>query len=137
MAKIEGGCLCGAVRYKADVEPIAIINCYCDACKKNSGSTHSWNLMIAKGSVPFTGDALQVFEDRSGASGQVFERHFCGVCGSHVVSGGPAYGDVEFIKAGTLDDGEWAEPVLHIWMDEKLGWVHVPEGAQTAPKNPG
>lgn len=137
MSKIDGGCLCGAVRYSSDVEPVAVVNCYCDTCKKNSGSTHSWNLMVPKGSVSFSGEPLKVFEDKSGASGETFERRFCGTCGSHVISGGEAYGDVEFIKAGTLDEGEWAEPALHIWMDEKIGWVYVPDDAQKAAKNPG
>ena len=41
MPKIEGGCLCGSVRYTSDAEPAAMINCYCEACRKNSGSTNS------------------------------------------------------------------------------------------------
>jgi hypothetical protein len=32
--KIEGGCLCGKVRYSADVEPTFVGVCHCKNCQK-------------------------------------------------------------------------------------------------------
>ena len=77
MPRIEGGCLCGSVRYTHDAEPAAVINCYCAACRKNSGSTNSFNLAMPAGSVKVTGDTVATYIDHSGASGKPFNRQFC------------------------------------------------------------
>jgi hypothetical protein len=36
--KIEGGCLCGKVRYSADTEPAFVGICHCKNCQKSSGT---------------------------------------------------------------------------------------------------
>jgi hypothetical protein len=136
MAKIEGGCLCGKVRYTSDAEPVMVANCYCETCRKNSGSTNSYNYGMPAGSVQVTGDTVKVYEDHSGASGKAFHRKFCSNCGSHFLSAGPAYDGLEFIKAGTLDSGHLA-PAAHIWTEEKLGWQQIPEDGQQFARNPG
>lgn len=137
MPRIEGGCLCGSVRYTSDAEPALIVNCYCRTCRKNSGSTHSYNVGLPAGSVTVTGDTATHYEDHSGASGQPFLRHFCSRCGSHFMSEGPAYDGVVFIKAGTLDDPSGAVPHTHIWVEEKLDWVALPGSDAQFPQNPG
>jgi hypothetical protein len=38
MAHIEGGCLCGRVRYSAEAEPTFAGVCHCTDCQKFSGS---------------------------------------------------------------------------------------------------
>lgn len=135
MAKIEGGCLCGKVRYESDAEPLMLVNCYCKACQKNSGSTNSYNYAMPAGSVTIAGDTVKTYEDHSGASGEPFYRKFCSNCGSHFISAGPAYEGVEFVKAGTIDAGH-LEPTTHIWVEEKLDWPALPEEATTFPRNP-
>ena len=137
MAKIEGGCLCGQVRYKSDAEPVMQVVCHCETCHKNSGSGFSLNVAVPEDSLEASGDSLKTYEDHSGASGQGFFRKFCGNCGSHVFAHGPAYGPLIFIKAGTLDDPSWVAPKLHIWCEEKMPWVDIPADAEQAPGNPG
>lgn len=101
---LEGGCLCGAVRYRTEAEPAMQVICHCKTCQKNSGSAYSLNVAVPLDSLEVSGDTPKTYEDRSGASGKAFNRHFCGACGSHVYSDGEAYGALAFIKAGTLDD---------------------------------
>ena len=137
MAKIEGGCLCGAVRYQANAEPVMQVVCHCETCQKNTGSAFSFNLAVPKESLEVTTDALKIYVDHSGASGQPFDRAFCSNCGSPIYGSGPAYGALAFIKAGTLDDPSWVDPKVHIWCSEKLGWTEIPDGATQAEKNPG
>jgi hypothetical protein len=135
MSRIEGGCLCGAVRYRSQSEPLMQVVCHCKTCQKNSGSAFSLNVAVPQDSLAVEGDALRTYNDHSGSSGQPFQRHYCGECGSHVYSNGPAYGAAAFIKAGTLDDAAWLAPSVHIWCAEKLPWVAIPENATQFPGN--
>jgi hypothetical protein len=137
MPRIEGGCLCGAVRYESTAEPLMQVICHCKTCQKNSGAAFSMNVAVPQDSLKVEGEPLRRYEDHSGASGKAFYRFYCGSCGSHVYSHGPAYGPTAFIKAGTLDDATWLAPSVHIWVAEKLPWVTIPEGATQVPGNPG
>ena len=137
MSKIEGGCLCGQVRYKSDADPAMQVICHCKTCQKNSGGPYSMNVAIPQESLKVTGDSLKIYVDRSGASGEPFERRFCSICGSQVFAGGPAYGPLFFIKAGTLDDPSWLEPNTHIWTAEKMPCAEIPAGATQFQANPG
>jgi len=136
MARIEGGCLCGAGRYRTDAEPLNQVICHCKTCQNNTGSAFSMNVAVPEDSLRVEGDARRRYEDRSGSSGQPFYRYYCGACGSHLYSHGPAYGPVAFIKSGTLDDATWLAPSVHIWCAEKLPWVEIPAGATQFPGNP-
>ena len=51
MAKIEGGCLCGNVRYTSEAEPLATVLCHCINCQKQSGGAYSLNIVLPKGSL--------------------------------------------------------------------------------------
>ena len=52
MPTIEGGCLCGAVRYRSDAEPLMQVVCHCETCRKNSGSAFSMNVAVPQDSAP-------------------------------------------------------------------------------------
>lgn len=135
MRKIEGGCLCGAVRYHSDAEPMMQAVCHCKTCQKISGSTYSFNVAVPEESLVVDGE-VATYEDPSGSSGKLMLRRFCPKCGSSLYGGGEAYGPLLFIKAGTLDDASWVAPDLHIWAVEKLPWTPVPEGATVVDRNP-
>jgi hypothetical protein len=137
MARISGGCLCGAVHYSSDAEPMMQFICHCKTCQKNSGSAFSMNIAVPEDSLTVEGSNLRCYEDHSGSSGLPFYRHFCGECGSHIYSHGPAYGPLAFIKAGTLDEAAWLSPTVHAWGSEKLPWVPIADDATVAPGNLG
>src|SRR4028118_1736743 len=102
MARIEGGCLCGAVRYRSEAEPAMQVVCHCKTCQKNSGSAFSTNVAVPQDSLTVEGGALRSYIAHSGASGQPFYRHYCGSCGSPVYSHGAAHRAGSVFKAGTL-----------------------------------
>jgi len=137
MSKIKGGCLCGAVRYEADAEPLMVAVCHCASCQKNTGSAFSMNLGVPEDSVTFTGDSLATYADRAGASGKPFYRRFCSRCGSPISGHGEAYAGIVFLKGGTLDDPSWLTPDAHIWCAEKQPWVTLGEEVAQMPGNPG
>lgn len=134
MASDEGGCLCGAIRYRIDGAPAASIVCHCTHCQKQSGSAFSTILGVSEGQLAIAGEPVG-YADR-GESGKAVERQFCGTCGSPLFSRVEASPGMVWIKAGTLDEARGFTPAAHIWTRSKQGWVDT--GAVPAfDTNPG
>jgi hypothetical protein len=136
MSKIEGGCHCGNIRYTSEADPLMVVNCYCEDCRKSSGGAHSYNLVMPAGSVTVTGDTAATFVDRNGSSGQPLNRHFSANCGTHFRSECAGHQGIEMIKGGTLDNPGNFPPVAHIWCEQKPSWLQIPADALRFPRNP-
>ena len=135
MSKIIGSCLCGAVRFESDAEPVMTAACHCSHCRKQSGSAFSVVVAIPADSFTNTGSALKTYED-IGASGKPVLRKFCGECGSPIITEAKAYEGLIFIKAGALDDPSVVEVGAEIWCDSRLEWSNIPSGLTQFPGNP-
>jgi hypothetical protein len=127
MKKIEGSCLCGNVQYTSDAGPLVVALCNCTHCQKQSGAACSVNVGVPKGSLTFTAGKTTVFKD-TGSSGLAVYRHFCGACGSPIFSDLESRPNLDWVKAGTLNDRSWVKPSLSLWCDSAQPWVTQPEG---------
>ncbi len=121
MAKIEGGCLCGNIRYTGVTEPLATVLCHCINCQKQSGGAYSLNLVMPKGSLDIQGE-LTTYVD-TGDSGKPLDRNFCGRCGSVITSEPSVMANITVLKAGTLDDTSWVRPAMEIYCDSAQPWT--------------
>jgi len=83
MAHIEGGCLCGRVRYSADEEPAFVSVCHCADCQKFSGSAFATVVGVPGPALHVSG-TLKTFT-KTGGSGKLIHRRFCPECGSGIV----------------------------------------------------
>jgi hypothetical protein len=128
--KISGGCLCGAVRYECNAEPLGTAICHCTHCQKVSGSAFSVNVVVPAPSVTWQGQGLASYADK-GESGKPLSRKFCRNCGSSVATETGALPGAIIIKAGTLDDKSWLKPNYHIWTNSAQPWVRIEPGATT------
>lgn len=135
MPNIAGRCLCGSVTYTSAAQPIFVALCQCNHCQKQSGSAYSVNVAIPKGSLEFPGSKPAIYQD-TGSSGMPVYRHFCPGCGSPIFSDVVATPQLDWLKAGTLDDTSWVQPTLSIWCDSAQSWVALPEGIPRFPQNP-
>lgn len=135
MAQISGGCLCGSVRYTCAADPVMVALCHCHHCQKQSGSAYSVNVGIPKGSLQVTSGKTAVYQD-TGSSGMPVYRHFCSGCGSPIFSDVVASPQLDWLKAGTLDDTSWVKPAVSIWCESAQGWVTSPEGVVAFAQNP-
>lgn len=135
MARIVGGCLCGTIRYQSDAEPVVTAVCQCTHCQRQSGSAFSVNVGIPKGSLKFTAGTPATYEDQ-GDSGLPVHRVFCSKCGSPIVSVVEATPDLDWLKAGTLDDISWIQPQVSIWCASGQPWVTLPDGMAKFPQSP-
>jgi hypothetical protein len=135
MAKIEGGCSCGAVRYSSDAEPVFSGLCHCKSCQKTTGSSFSVVVAVPTPTLTVTG-AVKVF-DSKGDTGQGTHSTFCPNCGSPVIGTADVMQGVSMIRAGTLDDSGWLKPGMEIYCDSKMPWVSLSGEFQSFPKMPG
>jgi hypothetical protein len=120
----EGGCLCGALRYKVIGAPLGVAICHCTNCQLNSGSAFSVNATFPAGTMTLEGTP-SVYDD-VGDTGNVVRRIFCGTCGTPIESQSvysvPNY---VVIKAGTFDKPADFVPDCEVYCDSKLPWVRL------------
>jgi hypothetical protein len=121
----EGGCACGAVRYRLTSEPLFVHCCHCLNCQRQTGSAFVINVLIEADRVELlAGDPQPVEVPRDDGSTQTIYR--CPSCQIAVYSQ-YARPEVRFLRAGTLDDPASVAPDVHIFTRSKLPWVAVPE----------
>jgi hypothetical protein len=135
MPTISGSCLCGSIRYTSPAQPVMVAVCHCTHCQKQSGGAFSVNVGVPKGSLQFAAVRPRFFEDQ-GSSGMAVYRHFCSDCGSPIFSDVVASPQLDWLKAGTLDDTSWVRPVANIWCESAQPWVVYPEGVPRFAQNP-
>ncbi len=132
MTKIEGGCLCGHIRYTSDVEPLMTVICHCKNCQKQSGSSYSTNIAIPKDALTIEGE-LTLYVD-TGDTGNAVNRYFCRNCGSPIISEADVLDTLTILKAGTLDDSSWVMPTMEIYCDSAQEWTKVKAQLESHPK---
>jgi hypothetical protein len=121
----EGGCACGAVRYRLTSEPLFVHCCHCLNCQRQTGSAFVINLLIEADRVELlTGEPQPVDVPRDDGSAQRIFR--CPSCQVAVFS---EYGwpEVRFVRGGTLDEPSAVTPDVHIFTRSKLPWVAPPD----------
>ena len=131
MGKLDGSCLCGAVTYGCDAEPMATAVCHCTECQKQSGTSFSIIVAVPRDAFEVKGDSLAEYTTVGSDTGTEVARQFCRDCGSPIVSLSVSLPEVALIKAGTLDDTSWLEPTLHVWCESAQPWVPLEGQEQT------
>ena len=122
MAKFTGGCVCGAIRYECDAEPIMMFKCHCRDCQHISGGGHAPVLLFPRKAVRITKGSLQQYATESLAGGE-HARGFCGRCGSSI-SGGKSAATIG-ILAGSLDDPSRFKPAHIVYAQSAQDWDHM------------
>ena len=131
---LEGGCACGAIRYRLTNTPMIVHACHCRDCQKQTGSAFVLNLWIERQFVEASGDAPVAFSVPPGSSGKPHDVLRCSKCGTALWSKYyAAPGDTVLLRAGTLDDPAAITPDIHIFTRSKLPWLRLPEGAKAFP----
>jgi hypothetical protein len=135
MARIEGGCLCGAVRYVAEGDVGAATICHCRDCQKFTGSAFATLVMVPKTAFSLTG-AVRTFVG-TGGSGKPIERHFCPQCGSSLAEEPGTRPGMVILGVGTFDDPAAVRPAREIFCDDALPFVEITGELQRFAKRPG
>jgi hypothetical protein len=125
----QGGCLCGAVRFEAEGEPINVRICHCRNCQKAMGSPYFARALFAQNALTVQGDTARY------STSDRLDRVFCPTCGTRLFSwrrDGSAAG----VALATFDDRNAFAPTAHIWLSAKIDWVTLNDGLTQYPEGP-
>jgi hypothetical protein len=122
----EGGCACGAVRYRLASLPMFVHCCHCRDCQRQTGSAFVINALIETDRVAMlSGDPTPVaMSTDSGRPHKIFR---CSDCRTAVWSEYGGLAALRFVRVGTLDDPAALPPDVHIYVRSKLPWVTLPK----------
>jgi hypothetical protein len=118
---VEGGCVCGAVRYKLTAPPLSVYACHCRDCQRFASGPYAIGIIVDLENFAVSGPT--VFTERIAESGRTVRQFACSRCACriwHENAPGPA-----IVRAGTLDEPAWARPAVHTWTRSKLPWIEL------------
>jgi hypothetical protein len=124
--RFEGGCACGAVRYRLNSRPMFVNCCHCRDCQRQTGSAFVINALIETDRMVLAqggAEPVRVPTD----SGRPHDVYRCPQCRTALWSDYGLRPALRFVRVGTLDDPATLPPDAHIFTRSKLPWVGLPE----------
>jgi hypothetical protein len=133
---VEGGCYCGAVRYRAEGAPVLRAQCHCRECQYAAGGGPNLTMAMPETGFRYTKGAPKAFR-RADLPAPV-TREFCGECGTHLLVRAPALAGAVLLKVGTMDDPkQFAGPDVVIFTVDKQPFHQLPPGVPAFERMPG
>jgi hypothetical protein len=117
---IEGGCLCGEIRYTLTGPSLFVSQCCCKDCQKATGTGHTTIVGIQREQLALRGEPATY--TNYGDTGGSVTRHFCGTCAGRLFTSGTLPGTVIMIQAGSLDDPDAVTPESVIYRKDAPAW---------------
>ncbi len=124
MIEFVGGCLCDVIRYEVRGEPVRILNCHCDDCRRTTGSSFGTYVFINESDLTILQGTPKSFEHPND-SGVTMTKQFCGICGTQLFAKGSRAGGIIHVKVGTIDDASFVRPAMDIFVSKKLPFVRL------------
>jgi len=122
---LDGGCFCGAVRYRTTGSPVLSLLCFCTDCLAIAGTDGYAGMMVRAADFEHLSGET-VVHAKVARSGRSVHRHFCPKCGSNL------WGQTELglisVAAGTLDDPNAFKPTKAVFVADAPDWARIPEG---------
>ena len=126
----EGGCMCGAIRYRATTPPLRCVICHCADCRKHSGAPCLSFVHFAIDSFEWIGS-----EPTRYRSSQYAERGFCPNCGSTLSMHEEVLYERVQVTLGSLDAPSNVKPQDHVWTESAITWFHINDTLPRFPRN--
>jgi hypothetical protein len=129
----EGGCHCGAVRYRVQETPVYHALCHCSDCRRDTGAPAvSWAL--------FRNENFELLEGEPKiyASSENARRHFCADCGTSLFyTNETIFPNMTDIQSATLDDPAALPLQIHVQTAERISWMKDIDSLPQFERYPG
>ena len=136
---LNGGCLCGAIRYRLTGPSRYVMQCCCRDCQKATGTGHTTIIGVHRDQLELDGSPA-TYTNYGDTGGEV-TRHFCGNCGGRLYTSGTLPGDNVIVQAGSLDEPSMIAPQAVIYVKDAAAWDHfdpaLPRHDTTPPRSGG
>lgn len=121
---IEGGCFCGALRYRATAAPRHSMVCHCRSCRGVSGAPMLGWVTFGIDAVEFVRGTPALLHSSPGV-----ERQFCRDCGTPLTWRNPrrSPGEID-ITTCSLDEPDAYPPTHHSWVSHDVAWLRLGDG---------
>jgi hypothetical protein len=120
---LEGGCFCGAVRYRAEEHTDSVAHCHCQHCRAASGATLMTWVEVPRAAFEWRGEEPASYRHESDWKTPV-TRRFCGNCGTSLTYERDE-SDFLDVAVGSVDDPEAVRPAHHVYDSRRIEWVDV------------
>jgi hypothetical protein len=118
MSRRTGGCLCSAVWYMTEGEPVMRAFCHCPSCRLATGAPVVAWALFPQDAFRITRGELAVYESSPGV-----RRGFCGRCGTTLSFEADYVPGLIDVTIATFGDPAGLVPQMHVWHRHRLGWV--------------
>ena len=123
---LQGGCLCGAVRFEITAPLLSAGYCHCTHCQRRTGTGSSANGRVPQEAFSLLQGAAEL---RSFKPADGRPKLFCGACGSALFSGDP-FADAEVaVRLGALDGDPGIRPEYRQFVRSAVSWEPLPDDA--------
>ena len=125
---IEGGCLCGAIRFVASGAPKYQFWCHCQSCRRHTGAPVSAYIAFEHTAYRVTKGEITKFDSSPRTT-----RGFCRACGSTLMCETRSRPTEAHFHVGAFDRAEqFRAPTRHVFREEQLPWLHLADDVQAA-----
>ena len=132
----QGSCLCGDVAFEVTGEPLFMMNCHCQRCRRARGAAHGTNIFFKPDTFRWTRGESQVIDFKL-PEARFYGTAFCSHCGGALPRVSVERG-MAVIPAGCLDSDAPIRPGMHIYVGSKASWFEitdsVPQHAEGPPR---
>ena len=122
---LEGGCVCGQLRYRVKGAPLFVMACHCSQCKRRTGAAFSLSMLTMKADFETNGGRT-ITADTRGGSGAMHRQRACPECLTRTHTEMLAYPEVLNVRPGTLDAPDAVAPIAQCWTSAALPWALLP-----------
>ena len=119
---MEGGCHCGALRYRLQGDLTDVAHCHCSICRRVSGGLVVTWLTLPRDDFSWLTGTPGCYVAPASCS-----RYFCTNCGAHVALVTTHSPETVDVTVATLDHPERVRANRHIWVGSRLPWLHLDE----------
>jgi hypothetical protein len=123
---LEGGCLCGKVRFAANQAPLRTLACHCTFCQRMTGSSFYAESIFPVDAVELNTGPIKKYEHTSDESGKKVYVHFCPSCGTSVGLTFDRWPHLRAVSRGCFDDPNQVEVNANIWTRSAQSGVALP-----------
>ncbi|MEM7024156.1 MAG: GFA family protein [Pseudomonadota bacterium] len=135
MTTQEGGCLCGAIRFKVKGEPIIAGACYCHDCQRVAGGSPAYGILYPAAAVSITKGQPQSYMVKADSGSEVY-RDFCPDCGVHLFARNGSREQFCSVKVGAFDDPSGFHSQGSIWTSSAQPWHCIEHDLPSWEKEP-